>query len=256
MAIDIAMYARRGSIFATALAIASCGGRVQTDQTPDSITSSPQKNPPPQLPPSGTASAPASNPAVRVIDIPPPPFDASSGLPSIEGGAIVVPEAATPQPLVDVYVMAVVRDAEPERAAMEGGPPISSCTDLIVTGTPVQEFNQLGPAPNLGLGGTIVDGVYDLTKFIFYVSSNPGPFNDYDREIIRISKSGTLLEYRSDGVPQGMGITLAPQGASLNDKELCPGDLGNMFIGPFYTATGDEFISQNAYYQKVFKKRP
>jgi hypothetical protein len=249
MAIDIAMYAGRSSIAAIALVLASCGGRAKIEQSPDSVTGGTQESSPEQQTSSGTgtavtgSSSTANGVIVATMAPPPPPFDA---------GSVVVVDAG----VADVYVLFEVHDAA-SGATREAAPNVPPpCTDLVVTGTPVRDLEVVGPAPNLGLGGTIIDGVYDMTQFTRYLSSSPGTSGPGEREVIRISKSGTLLEYRSDGVPNGMVISLAPQGAVLNYTELCPNFDDNMFIGPFYTAAGDEFISQNAYYQKVFKKRP
>jgi hypothetical protein len=165
-------------------------------------------------------------------------------------------------------------------AGLRDGPPEFSCSDMVADGPAVEEFSLPGPEPDLGLGGSIVDGVYDLTEFIDYnvfpppaVGPDGGPTSFADdsmRETIRISGGGTRLEYQAandlflgistdpsyDG--HGLVLTLAPRGATLNQVAECPHDRNfeNFFIGPYYTATPSQFVSIEAGARKVFQRRP
>jgi hypothetical protein len=54
-----------------------------------------------------------------------------------------------------------------------------------------------------------------------------------------------------------MVITMSPQGSMLNDKVACPADEPsfNMFVGPYYTAAGNQFVGIGTGYVKVFTRR-
>jgi hypothetical protein len=182
-----------------------------------------------------------------------------------------------------------VADAAPTRlatwppAAPDAGLPVAgaSCSDMVADGAGVEYTFVQGPSPDLGLGGSIADGVYDLTAFIRYDSSATQTVGfdgeggsgttqtaGSERETIRISGGGTRLEYQSNDFlggstdlqynGHGLVLTLAPSGSALNDVAVCPHDptYEDFFIGRYYTATPLQFISIDSGYRKVFQRRP
>ena len=182
-----------------------------------------------------------------------------------------------------------VADAAPARLATwppvapDAGPAVAgaSCSDMVADGPGVGDTLVQGLSPDLGLGGSIGDGVYDLTALIRYNSSasqtvtfdgegdsGTTPTAGSERETIRISEGGTRLEYQSNDFlggstdPQynghGLVLTLAPSDSALNDVAVCPHDPNyeDFFIGPYYTATPSRFISIDSGYRKVFQRRP
>ena|SRR5450432_1055197 len=138
-----------------------------------------------------------------------------------------------------------------EAGASASSPSASSCSDLSAGGPTVDLVFEAGPPPDLGQGGPIVDGTYDLTGTTIYRSA-PTTEHFTDRETIRISSAGTRLAYvtASDGLT--IVESLAPVGASLNPTTKCPGP--EVSVGPYYTATPDTFTIVNALYVKVFRR--
>jgi hypothetical protein len=128
-------------------------------------------------------------------------------------------------------------------------------SDLSAEGPCVLIAFEAGPPPTSGLGGTLVDGTYDLTATTIYQSS-PSTQPYYARESLRISGAATLIEYVSavDG-PTSVAGTIAPSGASLGSITTCPAG-GGQLIGPNYSATSNQVTIVNGLYTKVFTKRP
>jgi hypothetical protein len=110
-----------------------------------------------------------------------------------------------------------------------------------------------GPPPDLGQGGTIVDGVYDLVQTTIYQSA-PTSEQFFDRETIRISGGATRLDYVTESDCSAITESIAPVGASLNPTTTCPGP--EVSVGPNYTATPGQFIEVNGLYVNVFMLRP
>jgi hypothetical protein len=152
-----------------------------------------------------------------------------------------------------LYVKVFTRVRPPADAGSDAM--VSTCTALTAGGALVSSTDQAGPPPDPGMGGTIVDGTYDLTKFTYY-NRTPGSGAATDSETIRISGAGTRLEYVSGAYHFSFVISLAPSGALLHDGVVCPADLVNMFVGPSYTATPGQLASIGTGYVKVFTLRP
>jgi hypothetical protein len=232
----------------------SCGGRVETEQSSGTVSTGSDRG---SSENSGAAqgptvgySAPAINSSVAEDDDNPSPL-------AMDGGAAQVMDATPPKASAEASINPAIHDAAQDQVSVEARPPGNRCTDLVADGPAIISVDKPAPEPNVGLGGPIFDGVYDLSEFTYYVGPDVGfRFGTSDRETIRISGAGTLLEYISDGVPSGMVISLAPRGGSLNYKPICPAEDFNMFVGPFYTATLNRFAAQSGSYEKVFIKRP
>jgi hypothetical protein len=128
-------------------------------------------------------------------------------------------------------------------------------SDLATEGPCVLVGFEAGPPPTTGMGGTLVDGTYDLTATTIYQSS-PTTQPYYARESLRISGAATLIEYVSavDG-PTSIAGTIAPSGPSLGSTTTCPAG-GGQLIGPNYSATSNQVTIVNGLYTKVFTKRP
>jgi hypothetical protein len=142
-----------------------------------------------------------------------------------------------------------------KKACVTPPPQAPWCGDLRAGGAAVSSTQEASPPPDMGKGGTIVDGIYDLTKMTYY--NNGGSTGSLDTETIRISGGGTVIEYTTSMYNFGMVISVAPQGSMLNDKVVCPADEPsfNMFVGPYYTASPTEFVGIGSGYVKVFTKR-
>jgi hypothetical protein len=98
-----------------------------------------------------------------------------------------------------------------------------------------------------------VDGIYDLVATTIYQSA---PTTDvyHERESIRISGGGTMLEYATCDPAAALAESIAPSGASLNAAVTCGGP-GRLF-GPDYTATPGHFELVNGLYTSLFALRP
>jgi hypothetical protein len=129
--------------------------------------------------------------------------------------------------------------------------PSVSCSDLVPGGLDVRIVFLSGAPPDLGKGGTIVDGVYNLIQSTIY-QSMPTTQAFIDRETIRISQGGRHLEYVTASNGFTMAESIAPEGASLNPTTLCPGP--GVSVGPYYTATPNAFVVVNGLYVKVFAR--
>jgi hypothetical protein len=128
----------------------------------------------------------------------------------------------------------------------------AECSALVPCGADVRLVFKAGPPPDLGQGGWITDGDYDLVEVTIYQSA---PTNDVftDRESIRISYKGQRLEYvtASDGFT--ISESIGPRGKWLNPITLCPGS--EVSVGPYFTATPDKITIFNELYVKVFTRR-
>jgi hypothetical protein len=134
-------------------------------------------------------------------------------------------------------------------------PAPAECTTLRPGGAPVLTVFKAGAPPDSGYGGTIVDGIYDLTARTIYQSS-PTQEQFFARASIRISVQGTHVEVvkeGSSGEIYPLIASLAPAGAALNPTTLCP-DEGRSF-GPNYTATPGHFTLVNGLYVEEFALR-
>jgi hypothetical protein len=129
--------------------------------------------------------------------------------------------------------------------------PSVSCSDLVPGGHDVRLVFLSGAPPDLGKGGTIVDGVYNLIQSTIY-QSMPTSQTFIDRETIRISQGGSHLEYVTGSNGSTIAESIAPGGAALNPTTLCPGP--GVSVGPYYTATPNAFVVVNGLYIKVFAR--
>jgi hypothetical protein len=125
--------------------------------------------------------------------------------------------------------------------------------DLTPCGAEVRTVFKAGPPPDLGQGGAIADGTYDLVQTTIY-QSTPTDEVFTDRQAIRISGGATRLEYVSATYGARLSESIAPAGASLNPRTLCPGG-DQVSFGPYYTASADTFTLVNGLYVKVFARR-
>jgi hypothetical protein len=128
-----------------------------------------------------------------------------------------------------------------------------ACSSLLAEGSEVLTVFSAGNPPDSGQGGTIVDGIYDLTETTIY-KSTPTTQQFFDRETIRISGGGKFLEYVTESDGFTLSETLAPNGSLLNPTVTCPTG-GNVSFGPNYTATPDQFYEVNGLYVNVFTLR-
>jgi hypothetical protein len=206
---------------------AACGGRVRSD----SVSGPPVA--------AGNADVPAS----------------SSGTPGEGGAGQPVPDAGIDDTQKWDGGEGGVLPPQPQ-STIDGGsaPPVAvGCNDLVADGPAVLSVFEAGPPPNLGQGGTIVDGVYDLVQDTIYESA-PTSAQYFDSETIRISEGGTRLDYVSASTGSRITESLAPAGASLNPTTICPGP--GLSVGPYYTATPGQFVVVNGLYVSVFAMRP
>ena len=110
----------------------------------------------------------------------------------------------------------------------EGGADAGACTDLAITGTLVDRTGVQGDPPT-ALGGTVVDGDYDLSAYSVYVGVGgvAGPTGITARATIRIS-GGTIDEVIELGGTGKTTTTTASRsaysasGATFAETELCP----------------------------------
>jgi len=134
------------------------------------------------------------------------------------------------------------------RGGAAGGGP--GCTDLVNDAPPaIQRFHMEDrPATELGVGGQLADGVYDLSVIDYYVTSLPPA--DWRAPAItstvRISNAGTRMEavtwYEQGNVVTAEARTLAPAGTQVTETWTCP------IWGPNtegYSATPDRFMLSN-----------
>lgn len=121
------------------------------------------------------------------------------------------------------------------RDAGEGGAPdsglddaASACTDLTPTG-PIIDQNAINDDPSAGMGGTFVDGIYDLTDARLHqgAAGLPGPTGSsyqgairftgttFERVMIFQSSAGAKAETRTSG-------TFTLNGQSATFSVACP----------------------------------
>jgi hypothetical protein len=132
------------------------------------------------------------------------------------------------------------------------GPLSGNCTDLTPTGAEILTVFMAGPPPDLGQGGTIVDGTYDLVATTIY-QSEPTTDRYYERASIRISGGATRIENVNSSADP-LVETIVPEAASLNPTTTCGGS-GRSF-GPYYTATPGQFELVNGLYTELYTLRP
>jgi hypothetical protein len=126
-------------------------------------------------------------------------------------------------------------------------------SNLVPEGSMVLVVFEAGPPPNLGLGGTLADGIYDLSATTIY-QSQPTTQQFYGQESIRITGRATLLEYVSSIAATAISETIAPAGAALNPTTTCHVGTGQQ-VGPNYTTTADEVSIVNGLHVDVFTRR-
>jgi hypothetical protein len=121
-------------------------------------------------------------------------------------------------------------------------PPPDACNALVPGGAEILTAYEQGPPPNLGEGGTIVDGVYDLVQNTIYGSTTPTSNPCCTRETIRIWGGGTVFDSvtcSAGGACEWATQLFMPIGEPMGELfATCPGiaDAGNP-IGPRYAAT-------------------
>jgi hypothetical protein len=110
----------------------------------------------------------------------------------------------------------------------EGGADGGACTDLTNTGTLVDRTGVPGDPPT-ALGGTVVDGDYDLSAYTVYVgvSGVAGPTGITAKSTIRISggKIDQVLELGGTGkttTTTASRSAFSASGATFAETELCP----------------------------------
>ena len=121
------------------------------------------------------------------------------------------------------------------------------CTDLVDDAPPaVQRFHmEVRPAEELGVGGELADGVYDLSVIDYYGTARSGTAPAITGTV-RISNGGTRMEavtwYEQGNVVTAEVRTLAPAGTQVTETGTCP------IRGPNtedYSATPTRFMLSN-----------
>ncbi|MDB5214662.1 MAG: hypothetical protein JWO86_2589 [Myxococcaceae bacterium] len=102
------------------------------------------------------------------------------------------------------------------------------CTDVVNTGTLVDRTGVNGDPP-VSIGGTIVDGTFDLTAFSVFVgvAGTAGPTGITARSTIRItgSKIEQIIEIGGTGKTTTVSTTsgtFTATGATFAETDLCP----------------------------------
>jgi hypothetical protein len=150
-------------------------------------------------------------------------------------------------------------------AGTGGGGNTGTCTTLPNDApvSPVHFHSGDRVAADLGAGGVIVDGIYDLNATDIYRSSDSSPPST-SVTTIRISNSGTRMEYVSGSVGDAGGNTvevalvrtLATSGTQVTETETCRsnGDVQAASVED-YTATSTRLMLSNPLYVKRYVKR-
>jgi hypothetical protein len=139
--------------------------------------------------------------------------------PAVDGTARVPNNAGDTEGGVDAS-----RDSSVDTGAADSG---AACNDVVLTGVLVDRTGINGDPP-VGLGGTVVDGTYDLTSYSVYVGVGgvAGPTGITARGTIRISggKLDEITELSGSGP-----TTLARKSSGYNASaatfattEVCP----------------------------------
>jgi hypothetical protein len=140
-----------------------------------------------------------------------------------------------------------------------------ACTTLAndAPTSPVHFHSGDRTAADLGAGGVIVDGIYDLNSSDIYRSSDSTPATTAVATI-RISNGGTRMEYVSGGIGDA-GVntievafvrTLATSGTQVTETEICrANDAVQAETVEDYTATSTRLMLSNPLYVKRFVKR-
>jgi hypothetical protein len=123
-------------------------------------------------------------------------------------------------------------DAEMEAAVV--------CTTLTNTAAavPVQTLAEDPPTP---LGGTIVDGTYEMTATAIYTGPD-GPSGTDGTAQTTIQITGSTIQIVTTGDPTTRTITLATSGTSFTSTDTCPDT--STFIQGSYTATATTLVVQ------------
>jgi hypothetical protein len=139
-----------------------------------------------------------------------------------DGTAAVPNNAGTTEGGVD----ASLRDSAVDTGTADSG---AACNDVVLTGVLVDRigFNS-SDSPPVGVGGTVVDGTYDLTSYSVYVGAGgvAGPTGISARGSIRISggKLDEITEFSGSGpttqVRKSSGYSAAS--ATFATTEICP----------------------------------
>jgi hypothetical protein len=144
----------------------------------------------------------------------------SRPVPAVDGTAKVPNNAGDTEGGVD----ASARDSSVDAAVADTG---AACNDVVLTGVLVDRTGVNGDPP-VGLGGTVVDGTYDLTGYSVYVGVGgvAGPTGITARGTIRIAggKLDEITELSGSGpttqVRKSSGYSAAA--ATFATTEICP----------------------------------
>jgi hypothetical protein len=99
----------------------------------------------------------------------------------------------------------------------DGGP---SCNTLTNTASPVT-VQEVAENPPAALGGTVEDGMYELTDVTIYTGTS-GPSGATGTAQTTIEIGGSIVQVVSSGTPPTRTTTLATTGTTFTSTDTCP----------------------------------